>query len=1053
MKLQLDNNPIKKLYSYAGIKSIHNDFLKWIKKFNFNLAKKIEKCEELSDSELKEAAIFVGEYLACLFEIGKNEKFIAVFDKYQKIKKAKKVFVNKYIKNANFEILNNIKFEDVENEVKNILHISKSESIDVHALVDKILDCIEVNDVKSLETIKIFGMFILTNDLLKLNNLDLLFFKAKKTDFENLFDDNIKNNVYKRNSFDLYQKINHLEEAMFESDYCSFCKTRKKDSCRNGLFEEQQIKKNPLGINLNGCPLKMDISLMHELFDEGFLIPALVVITINNPLALVTGYKICVDCKVSCVYQKQQVVDTPKVETAILLEVLKLKYGVEIYSLLTRWNPLRLEMQFLAKKNYEKVMVVGAGPSGFSLAYNLINRGYFVWLVDSAKIEPLDDKFVDKNFQLIKNANDVFEKLEDRVCYGFGGVIEFGITSRYDKNLLTILRIILERNNNLLISGGVFFGANFNFIDAKNLGFSHVAICSGSGKSKIPENLSYILKYKGVKFISEFLMNINLGATKKHSLSNMLIRMPIAVLGGGLSAIDGAMESFLYYKKQITKYVENLDKINYESFLKNLNNEEVEIHNEFLNHHAILQKMKNNNDKEIMEEMGGVSVFYYKNYTSSNSYKINIEEVNLAKNYGITLYYNNLFKDIEIDENNYIKNIITKNLVTNLEEKYSIKSLMIAFGYKKNRFIFKNENENLFVFENDDIKIENFLVKTTEEYNKKYGDMEISVLGDSNPKYEGSVVLAMASGFLAYKKIFNKRKKLNKDSFSYTVFKNKLINKFKAKLKYIKKIDNYYEICIESKQFLQQALNIKFVKIQNYIKKNNKLNYLIEPIALSLVKIKNKLGFFYLKIVGQSTKYFIENIKEGAEIFLVTNLGKNIEFKQKDKILFITSGIQNSKVINIAEIAKRYELEVYSIMIKEDDDDFIKINLGLKSLMVFDKNELNLCYEKIFEIYTHNKINKVFFYTGLDLLKEIIDYLKNKKITNFENFISGVNCVMQCMNFGICSTCVRIYFDGKVINTCEKNYDKVEYIDIDNIKNRNGQSSLLEKIANMVDLG
>jgi NADPH-dependent glutamate synthase beta subunit-like oxidoreductase len=636
-------------------------------------------------------------------------------------------------------------------------------------------------------------------------------------------------------------------------------------------------------------------------------------------------------------------------------------------------------------------------------------------LVDSAKIEPLDDKFVGKNFQLIKNANDVFENLEDRVCYGFGGIIEFGITSRYDKNLLNILRIILERNNNLLISGGVFFGANFNFIDAKNLGFSHVSVCSGSGKSKIPENLSYILKYKGVKFVSEFLMNINLGATKKHSLSNMLIRMPIAVLGGGLSAIDGAMESFLYYKKQINKYVENLDKINYEFFLKNLTNEEVEIHNEFLNHYAILQKMKNKNDKEIMEKMGGVSVFYYKNYTSSNAYKINIEEVNLAKNYGIKLYYNNLFKDIEIDENNYIKNIITKNLVTNLEEKYSIKSLMIAFGYKKNRFIFKNENENLFVFENDDIKIEDFLVKTTEEYNKKYGDMEISVLGDSNPKYEGSVVLAMASGFLAYKKIFTKRKKLNKDSFSYPIFKNKLINKFKAKLKYIKKIDNYYEICIESKQFLQQ--------------------------------------FFYLKIVGQSTKYFIENIKEGAEIFLVTNLGKNIEFKQKDKILFITSGIQNSKVINIAEIAKRYELEVYSIMIKEDDDDFIKINLGLKSLMVFDKNELNLCYEKIFEIYTHNKINKVFFYTGLDLLKEIIDYLKNKKITNFENFISGVNCVMQCMNFGICSTCVRIYFDGKVINTCEKNYDKVEYIDIDNIKNRNGQSSLLEKIANMVDLG
>ena len=55
-----------------------------------------------------------------------------------------------------------------------------------------------------------------------------------------------------------------------------------------------------------------------------------------------TGHRICNDCMKSCIYQKQEPVNIPQAETRTLKDVLELPWGFEIYSLLTRWNPLNL---------------------------------------------------------------------------------------------------------------------------------------------------------------------------------------------------------------------------------------------------------------------------------------------------------------------------------------------------------------------------------------------------------------------------------------------------------------------------------------------------------------------------------------------------------------------------------------------------------------------------------------------------------------------------------------------------------------------------------------
>src|ERR1700726_3067202 len=53
---------------------------------------------------------------------------------------------------------------------------------------------------------------------------------------------------------------------------------------------------------------------------------------------------------------------------------------------------------------------------------------------------------------------------------------------------------------------------------------------------------------------SDFLMALQLtGAAKRDSIANLTIRLPVVVIGGGLTAIDTASESLAYYPLQVEK--------------------------------------------------------------------------------------------------------------------------------------------------------------------------------------------------------------------------------------------------------------------------------------------------------------------------------------------------------------------------------------------------------------------------------------------------------------------------------------------------------------------
>jgi NADPH-dependent glutamate synthase beta subunit-like oxidoreductase len=395
----------------------------------------------------------------------------------------------------------------------------------------------------------------------------------------------------------------------------------------------------------------------------------LAIVEIENPLCAATGHRICNDCMKACIYQKQEPVDIPKVESRTLKDVLALPWGFEIYALLTRWNPLNFRRPVPRPATGRKVLVVGLGPAGFTLAHHLVNDGHTVVGIDGLKIEPLAPDLSGADlaggrlpFRPLRDLAESYESLDDRTMAGFGGVAEYGITVRWDKNNLKIVRLLLERRSNFTMYGGVRFGGTLTIDDAFARGFDHIALCLGAGRPTIVAMENGLAR--GVRQASDFLMALQLtGAAKHDSLANLTVRLPVIVIGGGLTAIDTATEALAYYPVQVEKFLTRHEHV--KATLGNdavqWDEDEAAIAAEFVAHARALRGERAVAAKEgrlprlaaLLESWGGATVVYRRKLIESPSYTLNHEEVEKAMQEGIAFAENLVPEAVEVDGNGH----------------------------------------------------------------------------------------------------------------------------------------------------------------------------------------------------------------------------------------------------------------------------------------------------------------------------------------------------------------------------------------------------------------
>ncbi|HEY8090320.1 MAG TPA: pyridine nucleotide-disulfide oxidoreductase, partial [Polyangiaceae bacterium] len=475
-----------------------------------------------------------------------------------------------------------------------------------------------------------------------------------------------------RLGFSLTDRRMRRREVEAEIEYCMLCHDREKDSCSRGMVDAKTgaVKKNPLGVALDGCPLDEKISEMHTMRQAGELVAAMALIAVDNPMCPGTGHRICNDCMKACIFQKQEPVNIPQVETRVLTETLALPWGLEIYQLLTRWNPLNVHRPHMRPYNGRNVLVVGLGPAGYTLAHHLACEGFGVTAVDGLKVEPIDVALVGTHSiapRPVKVASSLYGELQERRLLGFGGVSEYGITVRWDKNFLTIVYLTLARNRHIKFFGGVRFGGTITLDDAWALGFDHVAISAGAGRPTIIDmknNLS-----RGIRKASDFLMGLQLtGAYKHTSIANLQVSLPAIVIGGGLTAIDTATELLAYYQVEIEKELERYELLlrtghSEADVRKMFDDEEWGTLAEHLTHGRQLREEKahaatENREPQVqklLDSWGGVTLVYRKGLEDSPAYRLNHEEVIKSLEEGVRYVEHMAPTEALLDERRHVK--------------------------------------------------------------------------------------------------------------------------------------------------------------------------------------------------------------------------------------------------------------------------------------------------------------------------------------------------------------------------------------------------------------
>lgn len=752
-----------------------------------------------------------------------------------------------------------------------------------------------------------------------------------------------------------------LVGALDEANYCIWCHEQGKDSCSKGLLQKSKepntppvFKKSELGALLAGCPLEERISEFHKLKTQGLAVGSLAMIVVDNPMCAGTGHRICNDCMKSCIYQKQDPVNIPQAETRTLKDVLELPWGYEIYSLLTRWNPLNLRRPYPKAPTGKKVLVVGMGPAGYTLAHHLMNEGHAVVGIDGLKIEPLPPEIsgVDASgarteFVPIHDIETLRENLGERLPSGFGGVAEYGITIRWDKNFLKQIRLLLERRTEFALFGGVRFGGTLTADDAMAMGFDHIALAAGAGRPTIlnlPNGLA-----RGVRAASDFLMGLQLtGAGQVDSLANMQLRLPVVVIGGGLTAIDTATEALAYYPVQVEKFLYRFEVLvaeqGEEAVRAGWDEEERVIAEEFLAHARALraeraqaaQENRTPRIAELLQSWGGATIAYRKRLIDSPSYTLNHEEVEKALEEGIWFAEELSPVRIEVDRWGHAESVIFASTTmdefgqwnASQETRLPARAVLVAAGTQPNTVLAREDGKNFKLHgryfaacdeRGEPLEVQHGNPKPVNAavLLHRFDDHRfISFFGDLHPSYSGNVVKAMASAKQGYPAVSRVLERVAPAS-AQTVqeFFSDLNRQLRATVHEVTRLtSNIVEVVVHAPLAARHFQPGQFYRFQNFATLAPKVDdtrLAMEGIALTGASVditRGLISLIALEMGGSAN--LCRLLKPGEPVVLMGPTGEPTEIRQGETVVLVGGGLGNAVLFSIGAAARAANCKV-----------------------------------------------------------------------------------------------------------------------------------------------
>jgi NADPH-dependent glutamate synthase beta subunit-like oxidoreductase/NAD(P)H-flavin reductase len=798
----------------------------------------------------------------------------------------------------------------------------------------------------------------------------------------------------------------------------------------------------------------------------------------------------------SCIYQKQQPVDIPQAETRTLKDVLELPWGFEIYSLLTRWNPFSLRRPLPKEPTGKRVLVVGLGPAGFTVAHHLMNDGHTVVGIDGLKIEPLDAAIsgVDplgnrKNFLPVEKISQLQEPLDHRTMAGFGGVAEYGITVRWDKNFLKMIRLLVERRSQFAMFGGVRFGGTLTIDEAFADGFDHIALCAGAGRPtvlEIPNGFA-----RGVRAASDFLMALQLtGAAKRESIANLQIRLPVVVIGGGLTAIDTATESLAYYAVQVEKFLARYEALGQDP---SWNAEERAIAQEFLRHAKALRAAKPEERLGLLKSWGGVTIAYRRRLVDSPSYTLNHEEVEKALEEGIAFAEGLTPVRIDVDEHGHASSVVFQNDI-----RLAARSVLIAAGTQPNTVLAREEGVTLALdgkyFQACDetgapVKPEKHTSKPTKPQVllHRYSDSRfMSFFGDLHPSYFGNVVKAMGSAKQGYPVVSGVLSSIESSSKeSDAAFLARLNRDLRAVVHEVKRLTpRIVEVVLRAPVAARRFNPGQFYRMQNFEALAMNVDGTIlamEGLALTgawVDRDKGLISVIALEMGGSAD--LLAYLRPGEPVVLMGPTGTPTEIPHGETVVLAGGGLGNAVLFSIGRALRAAGSKViYFAGYKELADRYRVDDIEASSDVVIwccdqapgfpprrpqDRAFVGNIVEAM-HAYASGKLGKQEIeFTRTDRIiaigsdrmmaavgrarHEILEkYLKKDHVA-----IGSINSPMQCMMKEICAQCLQPHVDpqtGKTsyVFSCFNQDQLLDQVDFRALAQRLAQNGVQEKLT------
>ncbi|SBW07567.1 conserved hypothetical protein [uncultured Alphaproteobacteria bacterium] len=921
----------------------------------------------------------------------------------------------------------------------------------------------------------------------------------------------------RRQGFALTDPGADMARVADQANYCISCHNQGKDSCSKGMTDKATgaIAVNPLGRRMAGCPLEERISEMIAARRDGHFAAALGIVAVDNPLCAGTGHRICNDCMVACVYQNQMrdPVNIPEIETRVLKDVLGLPWGFEIYALMTRWNPFSLRAPLPAPESGYAVLVAGLGPAGYSLAQRLLHEGHAVTAVDGLKIEPLPPEIsgvaadgAAVPFRPIRDVAELWKSLDSRVTAGFGGVAEYGITVRWDKNFLTVIRLILERDRRFRMFGGVRFGSTLDFADAKAYGFDHVALCLGAGKPTLVPMTGKLLP--GVRQASDFLMALQLtGAAHPQSIASLQVRLPVAVIGGGLTAVDACTEALAYYPVQVEKFLAR-----YETLVAERGRTAVEaawkpaereVAEEFLGHARAIRAERARAAAageapkvlELLRSWGGATLVYRRKLTDSPAYRNNHEEIVKALEEGISVAEEWAPTAVHADAHGWAGTLQLKHAVDGRQVAIPARTVIVAAGTVPNTTLAREGVGGLAVDGKHFQALDETGAPIRPEPSAKpetahvlvaasAAEMPVSFFGDLHPGFSGNVVTAMASaraGAPVIGRTLAKAPPRDPDWQGRFARLNADLRPTVARV--VRLTPTIVEVVVRAPLAARRFRPGQFFRLQNYAARARATDSTLlamEGVALTGAWVdadKGELAMIVLEMGGSSD--LCAHLAPGEPVVVMGPTGAPTEIPERQTVCLVGGGLGNAVLFSIGRALKAAGCRVLYFAGYRRAEDRFKVPdiLAASDVVIWCCDEpANFAPERPGDhAFTGNIVQAMQAYAagdlgetpiplaevdrmiviGSDRMMAAVKAARKGVLAPFLKprhcAVASVNAPMQCMMKEICAQCLQRHVDPdtgeeSVVYSCanqDQDLDRVDFVSLhDRLVQNTAQESL-----------